>query len=360
MNSNPLEARLHHLIEQDGPIGTDHFMQLALSHPEYGYYRSGIPIGQDGDFITAPEISQMFGELIGLWLYQVACHQDINPDGNETGASLMELGPGRGTLMADILRSLAMVAGSLVWPVRMVEISPALKSAQQEKLRTATNAKPFWTENLSSLPPRPLLLIANEFFDTLPVRQYISRKTGWHERLVSLKDGQLTMSQAETPTPLDLPDQPPGTIAEICPDALEITKVLASHISRHKGAMLLIDYGKSSPIGDSLQAVRDHRPVDILSQPGRTDISAWVDFEAIRNAADDAGSYVAGPVDQGDFLKALGLFERAEQLAEGQDPGTRRMIAAAVDRLTSPAQMGRVFKVMAILPDESSMPVAGF
>ena len=360
MTGTPLEAYLHHLIEQEGPIRVDQFMALALSHPEYGYYRSGIPIGREGDFITAPEISQMFGELIGLWLYQVACEQHIQPDGENMGAMLMELGPGRGTLMADILRSLAMVAGDLIWPLRMVEINPALRSAQQEKLRQATNASPVWMENSASLPARPLLLVANEFFDALPVRQFIRCESGWHERQIGSQNGELTLTQSETPALFDFPEQPSGTMAEICPDAVEMTKALASHISRHKGAMLLIDYGKSSPIGDSLQAVRAHRPVDILKNPGETDLSAWVDFEAIRKAALDAGAYATETVDQGAFLKALGLFERAEQLGHGQDPATRRKIAAAVDRLASPAQMGRVFKVMAILPDEGSKPVAGF
>ena len=360
MTAPSLEAELRRLIEQHGPMGLDAFMARALTDPEHGYYSSSIPIGKEGDFITAPEISQMFGELIGLWLYQQACDQQIIPDDDGHGAMLMELGPGRGTLMADILRSLSMVASSTIWPAELVEISPTLKAAQEEKLNPAGNAKLNWKEQITPLPPRPLLLVANEFFDALPIRQYICRDTGWHERQITLKNGELVLMESATPTSLDLPVSSPGTVAETCPDAAMITRTLAGHISAYGGAMLIIDYGKASPIGDSLQAVRAHKPVDILSQPGKTDLSAWVDFAAIRDAAIEVGASVLGPVDQGAFLKDLGLFQRAEQLGAGQDPALRRQLAAAVDRLTSPAQMGGVFKAMAILPAEHPNPVAGF
>ncbi|XDZ66165.1 class I SAM-dependent methyltransferase [Alphaproteobacteria bacterium LSUCC0684] len=360
MTGTPLEEVLRQLIKKEGPIGVDRFMALVLAHPEHGYYRSSIPIGKEGDFTTAPEISQMFGELIGLWLYQEACNQRILPESSDKGAFLMELGPGRGTLMADILRSLAVVAEGLTWPVQMIEINPALKVAQQKKLGKVGNATPSWKGDIAQLPAHPLLLVANEFFDALPIRQYISRRTRWHERQIFLFEDQLAFTENEIPATLDLPLQQPGTIAEICPDAVKITERLAGHITQHGGAMLIIDYGKESPFGDSLQAVRSHRPVDVLSKPGITDLSAWVDFAAIRTSALGVGAHVLGPVDQGSFLKELGLFQRAEQLGLGQPPAIRRQIAAAVDRLTSPAQMGRVFKVMAILPAEITSPVAGF
>jgi len=360
MTASPLEAHICKIINQQGPIGIDRFMAMALGDAEHGYYRRRQPLGRKGDFITAPEISQMFGELIGLWLYQQASDQQILPGEDAAGGWLMELGPGRGTLMADILRSLAMVAGDVTWPVEMVEINPALRASQQEQLAAAENASPIWKEAIESMPPGPVLLVANEFFDALPIRQFVSRQDGWHERQVSCQNGQLALTEHISPVALDLSPQPPGTIAEICPDAVAITEMLAGHIRRHGGAALIIDYGRNSPFGDSLQAVRAHKPVDILSRPGQTDLSAWVDFAALYKSARSCGAEVLGPVDQGTFLKELGLFARAEQLGAGAAPEIRRKLAAAVDRLASPAQMGTLFKVMAILPYLPEKPVAGF
>ncbi|MGC6484602.1 MAG: class I SAM-dependent methyltransferase [Candidatus Puniceispirillales bacterium] len=351
-----LENRIMAMIRDQGPMRLDHFMGLCLSDPDEGYYRRQDPLGREGDFTTAPEISQMFGELVSLWLYDEALKQGIA----ET-AGLVELGPGRGSLMADALRCLNSVAPERQWPVHLLEISPGLIKAQEQNLATAANASLHWMETLEALPEQPLLIIANEFFDALPVRQFRALGGQWHERLVDLADDGLTLTESSDPIHLDgLPEAgDDGVIAEHAPDLAGIIASLAQHIERHGGAMLIFDYGKNGATGDSLQAVQQHRPRDILHEPGLTDLSAWVDFAAIADHARHHGIAPHGPAEQGTFLKAIGLYARAEQLATGATPETRREIAAAVDRLSSPAQMGTAFKVMALRPRDAAMPVAG-
>ena len=206
------------------------------------------------------------------------------------------------------------------------------------------------------------MIVANEFFDAMPVRQFKSLNGQWHECMVNVENDQLTRinAPAHAPEDLGLPDpSEDGLTAELCPALHEIITPLARHIETYGGAMLIIDYGKAGMIGDSVQAVQAHRPVDILHEPGQTDLSAWVDFNAIADLAKSAGISAYGPVEQGHFLKSIGLYQRAEQLAIGAENETRRQIAAAVDRLSSPAQMGTAFKVMALRPDNIAEPVAG-
>lgn len=354
--TTPLQHRLISMINDQGPMGLDRFMGLCLADPEHGYYRNADPLGAAGDFTTAPEISQMFGELISLWLYDDALKQDIADD-----AVLVELGPGRGTLMADALRCLERIAPGKNWPVHLMEISPGLKQAQHKSLASCANATVDWIDGLEALPPKPLLIIANEFFDALPIRQFRSQNGQWHERKIGLDHGELALTVDPAPAGIDHlpPATDEGTVAEIAPDLPAMITTLSSHLNQYGGAMLVIDYGKSSPLGDSLQAVQKHHPVDILHEPGSTDLSAWVDFSAIATHARNSNAAAYGPVEQGLFLKSIGLYARAEQLAAGADAETRRQIAAAVDRLSSPAQMGTAFKVMAIRPQHASMPVAG-
>ena len=366
--TTPLMTVIKEEIKAAGFMRLDRYMHLALGHPQHGYYMSGQSFGVKGDFITAPEISQMFGELMGLWSFDQMQRQDILPQ-----AGFFELGPGRGTLMADATRVITpfmkqVPAADHPPPIHMLEISPALKEQQQKALAPLAITHHAQMENL---PPIPLIFIANEFFDALPIRQFIRSPEGWQERVISLEKDQLkqTTIALDDVTLDDIAlevmnqsDAPQGSIYEYAPALPAIVTTISRHINQYGGAALIIDYGKSNAMGDSLQAVRDHKPVDILDTPGAADLSAWVDFSAIKAAAGDAT--VWGPTNQGDFLKSLGLYQRAEQLSAGANPTTRRMIAAAVDRLSSPAQMGQVFQVMAILPQgqpqSQSQECAGF
>ena len=352
--ATPLFSIITEEIASKGYMRLDRYMALALGHPQHGYYMSGRSFGLEGDFITAPEISQMFGELIGLWSLDQLHRQNVMKE-----AGFFELGPGRGTLMADAIRAITPFIQSqdhsIDMPIHMMEMSPALK---QQQTKTLDTNPVIHHDDLDNLPPIPLIFIANEFFDALPIRQFIKQDKGWNERVVTMADGKLTLS---TITSDDAPpeDQSPiGSVYEIAPQLPAIITRISHHIRQYGGAGLIIDYGKSNPIGDSLQAVHNHKPIDILDSPGEADLSAWVDFSAIKTAAADMR--VLGTRDQGAFLKSLGLFERAEQLSAGAEPRTRRMIAAAVDRLSSPAQMGRVFQTMAILPPDAESDVAGF
>ena len=357
--TTPLMTVMKEEIKAAGFMRLDRYMHLALGHPQHGYYMSGQSFGVKGDFITAPEISQMFGELMGLWSFDQMQRQDILPQ-----AGFFELGPGRGTLMADAARAITpfmkqATAADHHPPIHMLEISPALKEQQQKALAPLAITHHAQMENL---PPIPLIFIANEFFDALPIRQFIRSPEGWQERVITLEKDQLKLATIAlddvTLETLNQSDAPQGSIYECAPALPAIVTTISRHINQYGGAALIIDYGKSNAMGDSLQAVRDHKPVDILDTPGAADLSAWVDFSAIKAAAGDAT--VRGPTNQGDFLKSLGLYQRAEQLSTGADPTKRRMIAAAVDRLSSPAQMGQVFQVMALLPQSQPQECAGF
>ncbi len=345
--TTPLSPILERMIAEQGSLSLHEFMQIALTHPEHGYYKNRTAIGGEGDFITAPEISQMFGELCGLWGFDQMINQQINQH-----AGWVELGPGRGTLMADIIRvaSMAGPENNRKWPVHLVEIHPEFVVEQRAKLNAHTDLHHH--QDLSSLPPIPLIFIANEFFDALPIRQFVSKNANWYERNVITDGNGLMLSTSSTPeTQLALPTpNEDGIIAEYATDLHPLVGQMATHINTYGGAALIIDYGKSNAVGDSLQAVNNHQPVDIFHDPGQTDLSAWVNFKAIRDAALDQGAKVFGPRSQGDFLRQLGLYQRAEQLALSASKEERRNIAAAVDRLSAPAQMGNVFKVMALLP----------
>lgn len=351
--TSPLLPLIVQYLRQHGAMPLEMYMELCLTHPQHGYYRRDDPLGAAGDFTTAPEISQMFGELCGLWLQDQASHQQLSHP------VMAELGPGRGTLMTDILRIMAS-AGAPPPDVHLVEINPALKEKQRASLGAAACGQVTWHEHLATLPDAPALFIANEFFDALPIRQVQARDGKWIDLEVSLDNGQLALTLADAPAQVDLAGAADGTVAEICPAAPGIAAELARRITRHGGAALIIDYGKDNAFGDSIQAVRQHRPEDILAAPGLADLSAWVDFSALRLAAEAEGATVFGPVPQGIFLKSVGLYQRAETLAAKASPEQRRALAAAVDRLTGSAHMGNAFKVMAILPAGAPSAVAGF
>ncbi|NIJ40254.1 NADH dehydrogenase [ubiquinone] 1 alpha subcomplex assembly factor 7 [Parvibaculum indicum] len=363
----PLALHIARLIEETGPITVSQFMGAALGHPDHGYYVTRDPLGAKGDFITAPEVSQMFGELIGLWLADCWMRQRTDT-GTPSPFRLVELGPGRGTLMADALRAMKSVPGmAAAAHVHFVETSPALRAEQEARVPDAS-----WHDRFADVPEGPTFLIANEFFDALPVRQFVKTAQGWCERHVALADG----AGAEAPrfafalSPVPLKDEsaipqgargaPEGSIAELSPASTAIAQEIAARIADQGGAALIIDYGHArSAAGDTLQAMRGHGFADPLENPGEADITAHVDFETIAAAAKAGGCATFGPVEQGRFLAELGIQARAEALARTASPDQIRDIGTALQRLTAPDQMGSLFKVLGLLP-AGAEPPAGF
>ncbi len=350
-----LEAHLHRLIAAEGPIPLSRYMAEALQHPTHGYYRRGDPLGLHGDFTTAPEISQIFGELLGLWLAD-----RWEAMGRPRPVGLVELGPGRGSLMADALRAMAVVPGLReALEVHLVESNESLRARQAEKIRAR------WHEDFAGVPEGPLLLVANEFFDALPIRQYERRNGRWVERLVGLAEGRLVITHGPAGEdvsliPPELANAEEGAIVEVCPAGLRLMADIARRIAAHGGAALIVDYGyRTSAPGDSLQAVRRHQPVDIFHRPGDCDLTAHVDFAALAAAARAAGAATAGPVGQGAFLEALGIRVRAAMLARRAGARQRKDIHAAVRRLIAPDMMGELFKVLAVVARPGGTPGIG-
>jgi len=350
-----LADHLAECIRLDGPMPISRFMAMALGHPQWGYYISRDPFGSAGDFITAPEISQMFGELIGLW-----CAERWQALGAPNPFILAELGPGRGTLMADALRAGAALPGfSQAVQVHLVETSPVLRAAQ----KTALGSRPVvWHDHIADLPPGLAITIANEFFDALPIRQFQRGADGWHERMVGCKDGRLCLllDPAVTPTsPLaaTIERAPNGAIVEVSSARIDIMRALAQNLVKHGGAALIVDYGhgESGP-GDTLQAMQAHKFVDILAAPGTADLTAHVDFQALGEAAHQAGARTFGPVTQTAFLNQLGIATRAGSLQQNATPAQAEAVRAALHRLTDRDQMGQLFKVMAVTTAGSDRP----
>lgn len=341
-----LAERLRRQIEVGGPISVTHYMAEANAH----YYGTRDPLGVDGDFTTAPEISQMFGELVGL------CLADVwQRSGRRVDALYVELGPGRGTLAVDALR--AMAAAALAPRPHFIETSPVLRDRQQAVLPTAQ-----FHDDLDTLPDHgPLLVVANEFFDALPVRQMVRTANGWRERVVIAEgDGRFAPMPGyramDGAVPAALADAEEGAIVEVSPAAATVALALANRIARQGGAALIIDYGYEGPVAkDTLQAVRGHKHADPFTEVGESDLTAHVDFTLIGNMARQAGLTVLGPVIQGDFLGMLGIDARAAQLAR-QSPDRAEEVTAARMRLVSAEQMGTLFKVMAFVHPDWALP----
>jgi len=348
----PLERLIRARIAAEGPMGVDAYMALALGHPEHGYYATRDPLGAAGDFTTAPEISQMFGELVGAWLAQVWHDQ-----GAPAPVTLAELGPGRGTLMRDVLRVAERVPGFRAalrpW---LVETSAALRRVQAAELAGSGAA---WAPDVGSLPGGPLLVVANEFFDALPVRQLQKVDALWRERRVGLDAARRLAFVWGAPRPdPDLArrfdDVPDGAIVEVSPAGAAVMAALAARISAHGGAVLIVDYGAEAGHGDTLQAVRGHAVADPLAAPGEADLTAHVRFADLAAAAGPLR--VSGPAGQGVFLERLGITARARALAAGKDPAAADAVAAAHRRLTHPEEMGDLFRVIAVSPPASPPP----
>lgn len=344
-----LTDRLHARIAADGPISVAEFMADALLHPEFGYYATRDPFGRGGDFITAPEISQMFGELVGLALAQAWLDQ-----GAGSSCVLAELGPGRGTLMRDILRATRHVP-EFRPQVALVEASPVLRSIQREVLDGHAVA---WVDTVDALPDGPLFLVANEFFDALPIRQFRRDGPGWREVRIGAGQDGLTfgLGQRQAQPALDhrLIDTADGDIVELAPGLPAICTAIGTRIAEHGGAALIIDYGDWRSLGDTLQAIRDHQPVDPLTAPGSADLTAHVDFEAIAAAARPARH--TRLTAQGVFLERLGITARAQSLARGLVGADLQAHVAGHRRLTHPDEMGNLFKVMGLYPEDSPPP----
>jgi len=346
----PLESEIRRLIEVAGPMPVSHFMSLSLAHPEYGYYITRDPLGTAGDFTTAPEISQMFGELIGLWAAAVWRLIGAPPQ-----VSLVELGPGRGTMMLDALRAAQVMREFReALSVHLVETGPALQRRQRQTLG-GIDVPVTWHETLQDVPEGPAIIVANEFFDALPVHQVVKQEGGWYERVVGIDgDGNLAFGIGGDPIPVFdalLPERvreaPIGAIFEWRSDSviLEIGRRVAGGSS----AALAIDYGHAqSDAGDTLQAIGKHAYADPLSEPGEIDLTAHVDFQALAQAAESIGARVHGPIEQGTFLRRLGIERRANALKSVVPPDKAEEIDTAVMRLTGSEEsnMGRMFKAI--------------
>jgi len=337
-------------IAEHGPITVADYMTAALADPEHGYYMRRDPFGRAGDFITAPEVSQMFGELIGL-----TCAEAWQAMGRPESFQLVELGPGRGTLMADALRAGKVVQGfNQAARVSLIEISPALRAKQKDALAGLAQHPPQWLDDFSKTPEGPLVVVANEFFDALPVRQFVNTRDGWRERLVTVgKTGEFGFGlSARPPTRDEAPrapiNAPLGSVFEVCPAAVALVAAIAGRLSRHSGQALIVDYGHdATALGDTLQAVKNHRYAKPLEGPGEADLTAHVDFQALKRAAGAAGAQVYGPIDQGRWLTALGIRVRADSLKKAS-LGRAREIDAALKRLIGGDAMGRLFKALAL------------
>lgn len=337
-------------IRAEGPLTIAAYMAMALHDPNEGYYASRGPIGADGDFTTAPEISQIFGELIGLWCAELWQHL-----GRPDPVILAELGPGRGVLIGDLLRAAGAVPEFRhALRLHLVEASPALRSEQERRLG---EVRPVWVEQVGDLSDGPLLLIANEFLDALPIRQFVRGTRGWSERMIGLDPaGNLVFANgpesraAGLLVPERLRCSAPGTIAEICPAALAIAGSLGARLARRPGAALFIDYGDGPKApGPSLRAVQRHRPVSPLAAPGAADLSADVDFGAFMEAARIGGADAYGPVRQGRFLADLGAGLRLRALCSRASPTQRRALESGLRRLLDPEEMGDLFKAVALV-----------
>ena len=333
----PLAAILRRLIANTGPISIQYYMGESNAR----YYASRDPLGDAGDFVTAPEISQMFGELIGLWLADMWMRA-----GTPAPVHYVELGPGRGTLARDALRSARRFG--LEPQVHFVETSPALKALQVEAVPHA-----HWHNDLSSVPVNgPILLVANEFLDALPIRQLVKTEQGWRERMVAVHEDALVGIAGDRPmgaaVPASLAQAEPGTLVETCPGAAAVLYEVAGRLTEQGGAALFIDYGHDAPrTGSTLQAVRAHQKLDAFARPGEADLTAHVDFATLANIALSRECRWLGTVGQGQWLRALGIENRAQSLIQFA-PNHGEAIATALDRLVGEDQMGTLFKVMGL------------
>lgn len=318
---------LREIIQAQLPLSVHDYMQLCLQHPEYGYYQKAPVLGAEGDFITAPEISQIFGDMLGLWL------RDIWQQMGQVNAALVELGPGRGTLSSDVLRH---------FPASQLHLMESNKTLRESQRELLGKHAPQWHDAIESLPDDvPLFIIANEFFDALPIRQWV----GEQERTVSA----------------DWQFEPVGEVTrEACPAAIEILQSLCARLTAQGGVLWLADYGYLESSGDTLQAVKQHAYIDPLTECGEADLTSHIDFGALKQVAEEAGCHAYGAVTQEKFLRSLGGEIWLQKLLHKTvDSAAQKTLQEGWLRLVSPAQMGELFKVMAINPN-TSLQIGGF
>jgi SAM-dependent MidA family methyltransferase len=344
VSEDALPERLARAIALAGPIPVSQYMAAANGH----YYATRDPLGTDGDFVTAPEISQMFGELVGLW------GADLWDRADRPDVAWVELGPGRGTLAVDATR--AMARAGLTPDVHLVETSPVLRAMQAERLPNAT-----WHDAVETLPTdRPLIVVANEFFDALPIRQLVKGPDAWRERLVACQDilflpiAGKPVPDAVIPEPLRA--SPTGSVLEVSPAGVAIIRTLAARIAKQGGALLVVDYGHEGPVlGETLQAVKRHGFANPYENPGEHDLTAHVDFTTLAAAAQASGAVAWGPVEQAEWLVTLGIDSRAAALARATPDQAERI---AADRMRLVGEMGRLFKVLAVTATDWPVPAA--
>ncbi|MBT6035607.1 MAG: class I SAM-dependent methyltransferase, partial [Kordiimonadaceae bacterium] len=356
------------LIKLHGPISVSSYMTEALTNPKYGYYINQNPFGATGDFITAPEVSQMFGELIGLWFADIWLKM-----GKPSKVHLIEFGPGKGTLMGDFLRVLKVLPDFLdVIELHFVEASPQLIEIQKDKFKKHIG-KLNWHETVKSAlgaaedEDAATFIIANEFFDALPIRQFQKGDLGWHERMVTISEDGDGLTPALSPFPVHdvkLPEKLKAaeihSVIEISPMADYITGLISQHIKNYSGAALFIDYGYTkNRTGETLQAIEKHKYANIFEKPGYADLSAHVNFRKIVDIAKHAGLKTLGPVYQGKFLNDMGIEERVKTLTKEARPQQIKDIISALNRLVAPDEMGTLFKVVGMISN-AKIDASGF
>ncbi|MCE9522546.1 MAG: SAM-dependent methyltransferase [Alphaproteobacteria bacterium] len=346
-----LALHLKELIRAEGPVSVAEYMRIVLTGRADSYYMRGEAFGAAGDFVTAPEISQIFGELIGLW-----CVDVWRQLGAPARFSLVELGPGRGTLMKDALRAARVAPDFLrAASVVLVEVSPALRALQRDALKNASVASLRWLDRFEDLEADlgPAIIVANEFFDALPMRQFVRSAGRWAERCVGLDDAdQFVFGAApDRINPGLIPERlrhaADGAVFELAPVRSDVARAIGARIAAEHGAVLAIDYGFAGPeLGDTLQAIKGHAYADVLVEPGAADLTSHVDFTALSRAFGEGGASVSALTEQGDFLKRLGAFERVQTLKRSASAAQAELLETAYQRLTGAAAMGSLFKVL--------------
>lgn len=345
----PLKRRIIERIKSEGPMSVAVYMAACLFDPVDGFYPTRDPLGADGDFITAPEINQMFGEMIGLW-----CVQSWMDMGRPSAVNLIELGPGRGVMMSDILRA-ARIAPDFIKAasITLIEASPALEAVQGQTL-AASPCPTSWVDGLEKAPKGASIIIGNEFLDCLPIRQFVRKDAAWYERLVSLSpdnEDELIFGVSDLPYAHNdiahFPDAPDGALCELCPAAAQIIDQIIERGSADPCRALFIDYGPAqTEIGDTLQALKAHTKVNPLSEPGDADLTARVDFGRLRDLAESGGIHASPIRAQSHFLRAMGIELRAVNLSKA-NPDAAKTISRQLGRLIDDAQMGDLFKALA-------------
>lgn len=363
-----LNDHLIKLIRLHGPISISSYMAEAMTNPKYGYYVNQNPFGESGDFITAPEVSQMFGELIGLCFADLWLKMD-----RPVKVHLIELGPGKGTLMADIMRVLDVLPEFRdALELHFVEASPQLITIQKQAISDFKD-KATWHETIKSAltaaedDDQATFIVANEFFDALPIRQFQKGELGWHERMVTVNergDGLITMLSPfpahDVTLPENLKKSDLHSIIEVSPMADYVTGLIAEHIKTFRGAGLFIDYGYNEyKTGETLQAVEKHQYADMYERPGYADISSHVNFRKLLDIVKHAGLTPLGPKFQGKFLNDLGIAERVRILNNNATPEQKKTILSELNRLIAPNEMGTLFKVVGMISDKD-IEIAGF